>query len=273
MAHIQAGQSSVQVEGSLSPIADWNLAAGDSVYFTHQMLQWVEPSVTLDNMPMSKPWTRHRAGLPLIMAQATGPGHVAFAHDALGEVIAIPLQAGAAVDVGEHRLLVATGNVGYDWYESDVWYSTSGSRSADMGAGAGLLKMGLDLAGSERRDDRNETEWFYPVGRYLDRFTANDRPGLVMIGAGGNAYTRDLAEGETILVKPPALLFKDPTVAMQLHIEYPSAGMKFWRSWGNRYLWLRLWGPGRVGLESAYVSQADPGTTFNSMSNATQHAW
>ncbi len=43
-----------------------------------------------------------------------------------------------------------------------------------------------------------------------------------MIGAGGNAYTRDLAEGETILVKPPALLFKDPSVAMQLHIEYPA---------------------------------------------------
>ena len=91
MAHIQAGQSSVQVEGTLSPIADWNLAADDSVYFPHQMLQWVEPSVRLDNMPMSKPWTRMRAGLPLIMAQATGPGHIAFAHDALGEVIAIPL--------------------------------------------------------------------------------------------------------------------------------------------------------------------------------------
>jgi uncharacterized protein (AIM24 family) len=273
LARIQAGQSSVQVEGTLSPIADWNLAAGDSVYFTHQMLQWVEPSVTLDNLPMSKPWTRHRAGLPLIMAQASGPGHIAFAHDALGEVIAIPLQAGAAVDVTEHRLLVATGNIGYDWYESDVWYSTSGSRSADVGAGAGLLKIGLDLAGRERDDDQDKTEWFYPVGQYVDRFVANDRPGLVMIGAGGNAYTRDLAAGETILVKPPALLFKDPTVAMQLHIEYPAAGLAFWRSWGNRYLWLQLWGPGRVGLESAYVSEADPGTTFNSMSNATQHSW
>ncbi len=49
--------------------------------------------------------------------------------------------------------------------------------------------------------------------------------------------------------------------------------MKFWRSWGNRYLWLQLWGPGRVGLESAYAGDADPGTDFNSMSNATQHSW
>ena len=24
---------------------------------------------------------------------------------------------------------------------------------------------------------RNETEWHYPMGRYVDRFTAGDRPG------------------------------------------------------------------------------------------------
>ena len=100
------------------------------------------------------------------------------------------------------------------------------------------------MMGDERHDRGDETEWHYPMGQYLDRFTAGDRPGLVMLGAGGNAFIRDLAEGETILVKPPALLFKDPTVAMQLHVEYPHAGMKFWRTWGNRYLWLRLWGPG-----------------------------
>jgi uncharacterized protein (AIM24 family) len=272
MTRIQAGHSSVQIEGTLSAIADWNLAASDTVYFPHSMLRWVEPTVRLDNLPMSKPWTRHRAGLPLVMAQATGPGHIAFAHEALGEVIAIPLQAGAAVDVGEHRLMVATLGVGYDWYESGIWYSTSGRGAADMGAGAGLLKMGLDLAGDERRDS-NETEWHYPVGRFVDRFATTDQPGLLMIGAGGNAYVRDLAEGETIMVKPPALLFKDPSVAMQLHVEYPHAGMKLWRSWGNRYLWLRLWGPGRVGLESCYTAADDPGTDFRDISSNTQHIW
>jgi uncharacterized protein (AIM24 family) len=275
MTRIQAGQSSIQVEGTLSAVADWNLAAGETVYFPHNTLCWADPSITFTNMPMSKPWTRHRAGLPLVMAQATGPGHVAFAHDALGELIAIPLQAGAAVDITEHRLLVATAGVGYDWNDSNVWYSTSGTSSADMGAGAGLLKMGLNMAGAgdDRRDNSNETRWHYPVGQYLDRFATTDRPGLVMIGAGGNAYVRDLAEGETIMVKPPALLFKDPTVAMQLHVEYPHAGMKLWRSWGNRYLWLRLWGPGRVGLESCYTAADDPGTDFRDMSRNTTHMW
>jgi uncharacterized protein (AIM24 family) len=111
------------------------------------------------------------------------------------------------------------------------------------------------------------------MGQYLDRFSAGERPGLVMIGARGNAYMRTLAEGESLLVKPPALLFKDPTVAIQLHVEYPGAGIKFWRSWGNRYLWLRVWGPGRIGIESGYVADDDPGTDFGSVSPATQHAW
>jgi hypothetical protein len=60
---------------------------------------------------------------------------------------------------------------------------------------------------------------------------------------------------------------------MQLHVEYPHAGMKLWRTWGNRYLWIRLWGPGRVGLESCYTAHDDPGTDFHSASQYSQHAW
>jgi uncharacterized protein (AIM24 family) len=273
MTRIQAGQSSVQIEGGISGVADWNLAPGDGLYFPHHTLLWQEPSVTLSNLPLSKPWTRHRAGLPMFMAQATGPGRIAFSHDTPGEIIALPIQAGAAIDVCENRLLVATQGVDYDWYESGVWYSTSGRDAADTGAGAGLLRMGLELAGQERERKAEETRWHYPMGQYLDRFNATDRPGLVLIAAGGNAYTRELAEGESLLVKPPALLFKDPTVAVQLHVEYPSAGVKFWRSWGNRYLWLRLWGPGRIGIESCYLPDADPGTDFGSVSQSTQHNW
>jgi uncharacterized protein (AIM24 family) len=275
MTRIQAGHSSVEIEGQVAPVADWNLAAGEGVFFPHHKLLWQDASVQLSAMPMSKPFTRLRAGLPLVMAQATGPGHVAFSHDAAGELIAVPLQAGSAVDVAEHRLVVATQGVGFDWHEANIWYSTSGRGSADQAAGVGLLKFGLEMAGMDDgdRDRRDETEWHYPMGRFMDRFSATDRPGLVMLGAGGTAFIRDLAQGETILVKPPALLFKDPSVAMQLHVEYPHAGMKFWRTWGNRYLWLRLWGPGRVGLESAYESEADPGTDFQSTSQHTQHMW
>ena len=153
---------------------------------------------------------------------------------------------------------------------------SGGTDAADTGAGLSVLNMGLKLGGlaDDHRDDRrNETEWHYPLGRYIDQFTGGEQPGLVMIGAGGAAFIRDLAEGESLLVKPPALLFKDTTVSFQLHVEYPKAGMKLWRSWGNRYLWLRLHGPGRVGVESCYVAEEDPGTDFHDTSGASQQLW
>jgi uncharacterized protein (AIM24 family) len=111
------------------------------------------------------------------------------------------------------------------------------------------------------------------VGQYIDRFVAGERPGAVLIQVGGNAFVRDLAEGEAILVKPPALLYKDPTVALQMHVEFPSAGVRFWRSWGNRYLWLRLYGPGRVALQSSYERLEDPGTDFQDSCQFTQRVW
>ena len=279
MARIQVGHSQVEVSGRSVPAAEWTLAAGEGVYFPHHVLLWQEPSVELAPMSMRGEWKRMRAGLPLVMLTAKGPGRIAFSHDTPGEVIALPLEAGGSIHVCEGRLLMASEGVAYGWQDSNVWYSTSGGTdAADTGAGLSVLKVGLQVAGMagdrDRRDDRrNETEWHYPLGRHVDTFTAGERPGVVMIGAGGAAFIRDLAEGESLLVKPPALLFKDPTVNFQLHVEYPKAGMKLWRSWGNRYLWLRLHGPGRVGVESCYVAEQDPGTDFHDTSGATQQLW
>ncbi|HEX3426711.1 MAG TPA: AIM24 family protein [Acidimicrobiales bacterium] len=275
MARIQMGHSSCQIAGRLVPTAEFQLAPGDTVFFPHPSILWQEPTVSLDALPLRRAWTRMRAGLPLVMLQAAGPGRVAFSHDTAGELLAVPLQPGAAVDVREHQMVVASGAVDYDWIDSGVWFSTSGGRVQDQAAGAQLLKMGLDMAGMASGDDRsgNEIEYHYPLGQYLDRFVARDRPGVVFVQAGGNAFIRDLAEGEQILVKPPSLLFKDPTVGMQLHVEYPGAGVKFWRSWGNRYLWLRLWGPGRVALQSLYDRLEDPGTDFRDACAYSQQAW
>lgn len=278
MARIQFGRSRCQVEGRMVPVAEANLAAGDGVYFTHDVLLWQEPAVQVTAKSLSKPWTRQRSGLPLVMLQAAGPGRIAFSHDSPGELIALPLQRGAMVDVREHTLLMATNGVGYDWVESGIWFVASGEQKSDAGAGSSLLKMGLDMAGvadggNRDRGRDNQPTWHYPVGQYIDRFHAGDQPGLVLVQASGNAYVRDLAEGESILIKPPALLFKDPTVAMQLHVEYPAAGVKLWRTWGNRYLWLRMWGPGRVGLQSCYERLDDPGTDFRDVSPHTDYLW
>ena len=99
--------------------------------------------------------------------------------------IALPIQPGQAVDVREHVFMVATGQVAYDWFNTGIWFSTKNG---------------------------DDTETHYPLGMFMDRFSATSQPGLLLLHAAGNAFVRGLAQGETILVKPTALLFKDTTV-------------------------------------------------------------
>src|ERR1700730_7011247 len=266
------------------------LAAGDSVYFSHHVLLWQDPAVSLSTLPLKGAWNRKLAGMRLVMMQAGGPGHIAFSRDAPGEMVAVPLQPGTAIDVRENHFLVATSPVAYDWYDSGVWFTTSGNGGrggggpiSAKGAGMKLLKVGLSMAlsgeldaeGGEvgAGDSGGETEWHYPIGKYIDRFSSGTEPGLLLLHAGGNAFVRTLAMGEAIMIKPPALLYKDPTVGMQLHVEYPRAGMSFWRSWGNRYLWLRMWGPGRVAVQSSYEKLEDPGANFQRASAHSEYRW
>jgi uncharacterized protein (AIM24 family) len=278
MTRVQLGRSTAQIAGKLCPAADIRLAAGEGVFFAAHNLLWQEPALQVANMALSGAWKRMRAGLPVVMLEAHGPGTVSLSHDSPGEMLVVPLQPGQGVDVREHVMVAATLGVQYDWYPSGIWFSTRGDGSATtQTGGAGVFKMGLDLAGiglgdgDAGRDD--EITYHYPVGEEVDRFTAGETPGAVLIQSGGNAFLRDLAEGESILVKPPALLWKDVTVAMQMHVEFPHAGMKLWRSWGNRYLWLRMWGPGRIALQSSYDRLEDPGTDFRDSCQFTQQIW
>ncbi len=246
MAKLQFGNSFCQVEGTYVPVADMNLAAGDRIYFAHHVLLWMDGQVKVSAMSMKGAWKRMLAGMPLIMTQAEGPGHIAFSRDAPGELVALPLQPGQEVDVREHLFLVATESVTYDWIPSHIWFTTKNG---------------------------DETETHYPLGMFLDRFRAPQAPGLLLLHAAGNVFVRQLGPGQTILVKPTALLFKDPAVQMQLHFERPANTFKSWRTWGERYLWLRLWGPGRVAVQSAFEPVEDNGRTISSHSGATQHQW
>ena len=65
----------------------------------------------------------------------------------------------------------------------------------------------------------------------------------------------------------------DISVGMQLHFEHPAGTWRAWRSWGNRYVWLRLWGPGRVAIQSAYELFEDPGRDLVNHSSATRRQW
>jgi uncharacterized protein (AIM24 family) len=246
MARIQFGHSRVQIEGRYVPVADFALAGPEWIYFSHHALLWTDPAVQLTNTSLAGGWNRMLAGLPLIMVEARGPGHVALSGDHAGELIALPLAPGRVVWTREHRFLTATGNVTYTWEQSGIWYVT----------GSG--------------DDK---ETHYPLGQFGDLFSAQHGPGLLLLHSPGNTFLRDLAPGETILVQPGALLYRDVSVQTHLHLEYPRGGQRFsWSgSFSQRNIWLRLIGPGRVAVSSVFHQQSSQ--AIGRHSGATERRW
>jgi uncharacterized protein (AIM24 family) len=244
MARIQFGQSKCQIEGTIVPTADFGLGPDDWVYFSHHVLLWADTQVQMQAMPMAAGWNRVYAGMPLVMMSATGPGHLALSHDGAGDLLAIPLQHGQGIDVREHRFLAATGNVTYEWFDPYIWFQTSRGNDA-------------------------ETE--YPMGMFMDRFTANRGPGLLLLHAPGNCFVRDLRAGESICVQPSAVVYKDPSISMQLHFEYP-AGQSYASSYNNGSVWVMLHGPGRVAIQSVFEHTQAPYNITN-YSVATMQRW
>jgi uncharacterized protein (AIM24 family) len=246
MARIQFGQSRVQIEGTYVPVADFALAGQEWIYFSHHALLWTDPTVRLTNTSLAGGLNRMLAGLPLIMLQAQGPGHIALSGDRAGELVALPLMPGQQMWTREHRFLTATGNVAYTWQNTGIWYTT----------GSG-----------------NDRETHYPLGQFGDIFAAQQTPGLLLLHSPGNTFLRDLAPGEAILVQPGALLYRDVSVSMHLHLEYPhGARGSSWRSsFSQRTIWLRLVGPGRIAVASVFGHTSSNAVTSNS--SATVRHW
>jgi uncharacterized protein (AIM24 family) len=246
MARLQIGRSHVQIAGNFVPTADFSFDGPEWIYFSHHSLLWADPTVKMESLPMATGWSRVKAGMPLVMMRANGPGHLALSDDDPGEIVALPLLPGREYWVREHRFLAATGNVTYSWDRTHVWFTT----------GTG--------------DDK---EWHYPCGQYYDRFFAQDSPGLLLLHSPGNTFIRDLQPGETICVQPGAVLYKDASVGMQLHLEYPhQAGITWRRSYSYRSVLARLWGPGRVAVQSVYT-RPEASEPITSHSQASTHHW
>jgi uncharacterized protein (AIM24 family) len=246
MARIQFGRSHLQIEGTQVPVADFALAEDESIYFSHHVLLWAGADTRLVNSSFAAGWNRVLAGLPLVMLEAWGPGRVALSENHAGDVIALPLQAGQQIWTREHRFLAASGAVRYAWQQSQIWFQTG---------------------------QANESEWHYPLGRFEDVFVADQGPGLLLLHAPGDTFIRDLAAGQSILIQPSALLYRDATVQLHLHIEYPrSHGLSMWRAYDMRNVWLRVVGPGRVAVQSIFArpENAEP---IRSSSYATMRRW
>ena len=249
MAKLQFGDSFCQIEGLYVPVADMNLAPGDSVYFTHHVLLWKDPQVNITAMSLNGAWKRMFAGMPLVMTQAQGPGpHRVFARRARRADRAAAAARRQPSTCASICFLLATGNVAYDWFQTNIWLQHASTATTP--------------------------ETHYPMGMFMDRFTA---PAISRAAPaarrGQRASCASWRPARRILVKPTALIFKDPTVEMHLHFEHPGTIFSGWGSWGNRYMWLRLMGPGRVAVQSVFERIEGENAYLTSSSPATQQQW
>ena len=234
---LSCGTIRCQINGTYVPVAEFELAEGDWMYFSPKVLLWTDPGATLTS-------PRSSLGRSSGMIEAHGPGRIGVAENRAGEVIALPLRRRQPVCVRPGRFLCATGNVKYRWQSSVVCYSTM-------------------MAERE-----------YPMGGWTLTLHAAGRQGLVLLHASGDAFVRDLADDEGVLVSPSSLLYWEDTVDLSLHLELPYVpGQHVRRAiWRSSKIWLRVCGPGRVAIDSAR-EQPDGARTPDYQSFASWQRW
>ena len=229
---ITLGDMSIKIEGELVPVVDVELGSQQTVYFEHHILMWKQPNVTLGFMGLQNAGKRFFAGLQIFISTARGPGNIAFSREAPGQIVAMRLRPGQAIDVREHQFLLASSNVNYDFY----WQT-------------GLANV-----------------FFSRTGLFIDRFTAQQGEGVVLLHGYGNVFEKLLAPGEMLDVEPGAWLWKDSNVRMDTVSVLQSQGGggllgALGAFVGGAALTLnRFYGPGRVGLQSmTYHEPANEG--------------
>ena len=168
----------MRVEGELVPVATVELTPGSRpVYFEHHILLWKDPMLEISAKILKGLGKRIVAGLPVIVTQANGQGHIAFSRDAPGQLVLMELAQGEQIDVREHQFLFATDSVEYGFYR--------------------LRGISNLLFGGS--------------GFFIDTFRG---PGVVALHGYGNVLERQLGAGEQIDVEPGAYLYKEASVKM-----------------------------------------------------------
>jgi uncharacterized protein (AIM24 family) len=237
------GDTTVRVEGELVPVVDVELGPRTSIYFEHHILLWKQPQVRLGFVGMQGAAKRFFAGLQIFISTAQGPGNVAMSREAPGQIVALRIRPGQPpIDVREHQFLMATNTISYDFY----WQQ-------------GLANV-----------------FFSRTGLFIDRFSAMNEEGLLLLHGYGNVFEKNLAPGEQIDVEPGAWLWKDATVRMDTVTVLQSGGaggglMGALGAFvgGASLIMNRFTGPGRLGLQSmtyhepSYEGATQSGGTSN----------
>jgi uncharacterized protein (AIM24 family) len=205
-----------RVEGELVPVLHIRLDGSVRVYFEHHVVLWKDPALTIGIHQMKGAFKRVVAGMPIFMTEAQSPGEIAFSRDDPGHVLSLHLAPGQAIEVREHQFLAATGNVDYTF----------------------------------RRLRGVSNMLFGGTGFFVDRFQAENHEGVVWLHGYGNVFEKQLDPGEQIDVEAGGWVYRDESVAMAQQVYGLKTGI-FGGS-GN-LVFNRFSGPGRVGIQSAYI--------------------
>ena len=192
------------------------------VMHEHHVLLWKETGVDIELRKLKGGVKRKIAGLDFFVTRAVGPGRIAFSRDSPGQCIPLHLRQGDELHVREHQFIAATDNLDYDFER------IKGARN-------------MLLGGS---------------GFFMDKFRATDGDALVWLHGHGNVFEVHLDAGEQLDVEAGAWLFKDPTV----RLESVSMGLKTGLfAGGGKLTWNRFTGPGRLALQTMFVSPTEAG--------------
>jgi len=212
----QAPGVAYRVEGELVPVLHVRLDGSVRLFFEHHVVLWKDPGLQIGIHQMKGAFKRVIAGMPIFMTETESPGEIAFSRDDPGHLLSLHLAPGQSIEVREHQFLAATANVEYSF----------------------------------RRLKGVSNMLFGGTGFFIDRFQATDHEGVVWLHGYGNVFEKTLDPGEQIDVEAGGWVYRDEAVSMEQTVYGLKTGM-FGGS-GN-LVFNRFTGPGRVGIQSAYV--------------------
>ena len=212
----QAPGVAYRVEGELVPVLHVRLDGSVRLHFEHHVVLWKDPDLQIGIHQMKGAFKRVVAGMPIFMTETESPGEIAFSRDDPGHLLSLHLPPGQSIEVREHQFLAATANVDYSF----------------------------------RRLRGVSNMLFGGTGFFIDRFQAVGHEGVVWLHGYGNVFEKTLDPGEQIDVEAGGWVYRDEAVVMQQTVYGLKTGL-FGGS-GN-LVFNRFTGPGRVGIQSAYV--------------------
>jgi uncharacterized protein (AIM24 family) len=142
------------------------------------------------------------------------------------------LRQGEGLDVREHQFIAATDNLDYSFERIK-----------------GVQNM--LLGGS---------------GVFMDKFRATSGDALVWLHGHGNVFLVELGAGEQLDVEAGAWLYKDPSVSLEAVTMGLKTGLM---GGGGKLTWNRFTGPGRLAIQTMFISPAEGEETNGNAQAAT----